>query len=261
MSLAPFRERLLREPVLNGWLQIPSPFTAEVMARQGFDSLTIDMQHGLMGYETAVTMLQAISLTGATPVVRVPWNEPGIIMRMADAGAAAIICPMVNTRSQAEAFVGACRYPPAGYRSFGPIRARIAWGDDYAAEANRTLTTFAMIETAEAMSNLDEILSTPGVDAIYVGPADLSQSLGFPVQMDYSEPRLVEALQTILAAAHRHNVAAGLHTASTRYARHAVDMGFQFVTVQSDASYLEDGAREVIRQWRGSVAERQASPY
>lgn len=261
MSLDPLYERMQREAVLNGWLQIASPFVAEIMARQGFDSVTVDLQHGLMGYDTAIAMLQAISITDAAPIVRVPWNEPGIIMRMADAGAAAIICPMVNTRAQAEAFVGACRYPPAGYRSFGPVRARVAWGDDYASEANRTLTTFAMIETAEAMRNLDEILATPGLNAIYVGPADLSQSLGFPVQVDYEEPELVAALKTILEAADRHGIVAGLHTGSARYACHAVEMGFRFVTVQTDASYLEEGARQVIRHWRGSAAERSASPY
>lgn len=240
---------------LNGWLSIPSAFSAELMAHQGFDSLTIDVQHGLMGYETALTMLQAISTTDVTPLARAPWNEPGIIMKLLDAGAYGIICPMVNSRAEAEAFVGACRYPPGGYRSFGPTRARLYGGDDYPEQANSHVLTFAMIETAAALERADEIMSTPGLDAIYVGPADLSQSLGGPERFDYTDARLVAALDAILAAARRHNVAAGLHCASASYARHAIARGFRFVTVQSDAAYLEQWAGHVVAEVREVQAE------
>jgi 4-hydroxy-2-oxoheptanedioate aldolase len=246
---------------LNGWILLPTSFSAEILARQGFDSITVDMQHGLMGYETAVSTLQAISISGATPVVRVPWNEPGILMRMCDAGADAIICPMVNTRAECETFVGACRYPPMGYRSFGPTRARIFNGSDYVENANKHVITFAMIETAQALSNLDEILATPGLDAIYVGPADLSQSLGGHERLDYTEPRLVEALLTIRDAAKRHGIVAGLHTGSAEYARHSMQLGFQFVTVQSDAAWLEAGAAQVVAAVRSDAHSREASPY
>src|SRR5215468_1357526 len=124
---------------LNGWLTIPSSWSAEVMANQGWDSVTIDMQHGLIDYQMALGMLQAISTTQTTPLVRVNWNEPGIIMKMLDAGAYGVICPMLYTREQVEAFVGACRYPPKGYRSIGPTRASIYGGSDYLEHANETV--------------------------------------------------------------------------------------------------------------------------
>ncbi|RMF77330.1 MAG: 2,4-dihydroxyhept-2-ene-1,7-dioic acid aldolase, partial [Chloroflexi bacterium] len=127
------------EAAINGWLHIPSTWSAEVMAHQGWDSLTIDMQHGMTGYQTALYMLQALSTTDVVPLVRVTWNEPGLIGRMLDAGAYGVICPMVNTREQCEAFVGACRYHPMGYRSLGPTRAKLYAGDDYAAHANETI--------------------------------------------------------------------------------------------------------------------------
>lgn len=246
---------------LNGWLWIPSSFSAEIMAHAGFDTLTIDMQHGAMGYDAALPMLQAISTTDVTPVVRVPWNEPGIIMRMADAGAYAIICPMVNSREECEAFVGACRYPPAGYRSFGPNRVRYYAGSDYADHANETLVTFAMIETAQALARVDEIASTPGLDALYVGPADLSQSLGGSQRMDYTDPDLLGALRTIVEAARRQGVAAGLHCGTASYARFAVEMGFQFVTVSTDAAYLEARAAETVAEFRSERRATGASIY
>ena len=135
------------ETVVNGWLHIPNSFSTEVMAHAGWDSLTIDMQHGPPEYHAALPMLQAISTTETVPLARVPWNEPGLIMRMLDAGCYGVICPMINTREQAEAFVGACRYPPEGYRSFGPYRARLYAGADYPQYANEEIVTMAMIET------------------------------------------------------------------------------------------------------------------
>src|SRR2546430_741853 len=116
--------------VVNGWLAIPSSVSAEAMAHAGWDSLTIDLQHRLVGYTSAVPMLQAISTTNVTPLARVPWNEPGIIGKLLDAGCMGIVCPMINSRQECEAFVGACRYPPMGYRSHGPTRATIYAGSD-----------------------------------------------------------------------------------------------------------------------------------
>ena len=148
------------------------------MAHAGFDSLTVDMQHGLSHFESAVPMFQAISTTDTVPLARVPWNEPGIIMKLLDAGCYGIICPMINSADEAAAFVGACRYPPHGYRSYGPTRAALYAGADYAAHANEEVLTLAMIETKAGLENLEAIVQTPGLDAVYVGPADLSQSLG-----------------------------------------------------------------------------------
>lgn len=254
------------EAVLNGWLHIPSSLTAEVMAQAGFGSLTLDMQHGLIHPESVLPMLQAISTTETTPLARVPWNEPGIIMRVLDAGCYGVICPMVSTAAEAEAFVGACRYPPLGYRSYGPTRATLYGGPDYAARANDTVLTFAMIETAEAMENLDAILSVSGLDALYVGPADLSQALGGPPGVDFEEGPVPAALDTILAAAARRGVVAGIHTATPSYAKKMIDKGFSFVTVDSDLRYLSRGAKAVLDAFKDDVSDAdklqaQPSPY
>ncbi|MCB0214450.1 MAG: 2,4-dihydroxyhept-2-ene-1,7-dioic acid aldolase [Anaerolineae bacterium] len=247
---------------LNGWLQIPSAWSAELMANQGWDSLVIDMQHGLIGYETAVQQLQAISTTDAVPLVRVPWNEPGIIMKMLDAGAYGIICPMINNHAEAEAFVGACRYAPEGYRSVGPIRARVYAGSDYGTEANHTVLTMAMIETAEALENIEEIISVRGLDAIYIGPADLSLSLTGTVQIDYTDPDLLAVLDTILTAAQQQGIAAGIHTKSPEFATKMVKKGFQFVTVSSDSSLIQSGAQAIVAMMKGKANEPAAdSPY
>ena len=159
--------------VINGWLAIPNSFSAEIMSHENWDSLTIDIQHGLNDYSTSISMLQAISTTEKVPLARVPWNEPGIIMKMLDAGTYGIICPMINTKEECEKFVKACRYAPQGYRSVGPLRASIYGGQDYIQNANNEILTMAMIESKEAVKNLDEILSVKGLDAIYIGPADL----------------------------------------------------------------------------------------
>ena len=163
---------------VNGWLAIANSFSAETMAHQGWDSLTIDLQHGVVDYQTMVTMLQAISTTATVPIVRVPWLEPGILMKALDAGAYGVICPMVNSREDAQKLVAYTHYAPRGTRSFGPVRALLYGGADYPQHANDTIVTFAMIETAAALENLDEILSVEGLDAIYIGPSDLSLALG-----------------------------------------------------------------------------------
>jgi 4-hydroxy-2-oxoheptanedioate aldolase len=175
--------------VLNGWLSIPSSWTAELMAHQGWDSLTVDTQHGLIGYDVALPMLQAISTTSTMPLARVAWNEPAGIMKLLDAGAFGIICPMINTRAEAEAFVGACRYAPQGYRSAGPTRASIYAGADYLQQANASIITLAMIETAQAVQNVDDIMSVTGLDGIYIGPSDLAISLGLAPGGQLDQPR------------------------------------------------------------------------
>lgn len=249
--------------VINGWLHLPSSYAAEVMAHQDWDSLTIDLQHGPIDYSTAVGMLQAISTTDAVPLARVPWNEPGIIMKLLDAGCYGIICPMINTGVQAEAFVAVCRYPPRGYRSFGPNRALLYAGADYAAHANDTVVTIAMIETAEAVENLDAILSVPGLDAIYVGPSDLSQSMGLPPQVDPTEPQVVAAMDQILVGCRNHGVIAGLHTGAVAYAQQMIAKGYQFVTLGSDARLLAAGASAVTAELKGARKELQTEkgPY
>lgn len=244
--------------VLNGWLAIPSSFSAEVMANLGWDSLCIDLQHGLIDYQVAVSMMQAISTTNVTPLVRVPWNDPAIIMKCLDAGAYGIICPMINSRADAERLVGACRYPPAGYRSSGPIRAVLYGGSDYQDKANETIVAFAMIETAEGLANLEEIASTPGLDAIFIGPADLALSIGAKGVLDPTDPKVVGEIGKILAACRRHGIKAGIFTASAAYAKAMIDKGFDFVNVASDGRFLAQGARTVIEEMKKPSAAAKA---
>ena len=241
------------KPALGCWLSIPDSFCAETIAHLGFDWLCIDMQHGLIDYQRALTMLQAISTTAAAPVVRVPWNDPGIIMKMLDAGACAVIVPMIETRADAERAVAACRYPPAGARSFGPTRAMLALGADYFARAAEYVCCIPMIETKPALDNLDDILSVPGVDAVYIGPMDLSLALGLPPKPDGDEPVYAEARQKVVDACRRHGVIAGLHS-SAGVGADRVAEGFRFVLIASDVTALARGAAQdlaAVRQRLG----------
>ncbi|MBL8333197.1 MAG: 2,4-dihydroxyhept-2-ene-1,7-dioic acid aldolase [Rubrivivax sp.] len=238
------------QAAVNGWLAIPNGFSAEVMAHQGWDTLTIDMQHGVIDYAQMVGMLQAISTTPTVPVVRVPWLEPGIIMKTLDAGAYAVICPMINSREEAQRLVSYVRYAPQGTRSFGPVRASMYGGADYASEANRTVVVFAMIETAQALDNLDSILSVEGLDAIYIGPSDLSLALGCKPQFDDVEPKVSQAIDHIVERARAHGVMAGIHNGRPDVALARVAKGFRFVTVSSDARLLAAGSQELLAAMR-----------
>ncbi len=232
--------------VVNGWLGIPSAVSAEFMAHQGWDSMCIDMQHGLIDYQESVAMLQAISTTNVTPIVRVPWNEPDMIMKALDAGAYGVICPMINTREQCEAFVGACRYAPVGYRSWGPTRGMIYGGADYAKESNTTMLAIAMIETQEGLDNVDAIMSVKGLDGVYVGPSDLGISLGFPPGFDPVEPKLLAAFDKIADAAKRHKVIAGIHCGSSAYALKMIERGYNFVTILGDIRLMAWAAKNAV---------------
>ncbi|MET0349021.1 MAG: aldolase/citrate lyase family protein [Rhizobacter sp.] len=231
---------------VNGWLAIPNSFSAETMAHQGFDSLTIDLQHGMVDYTGLVPMLQAISTTPTVPVVRVPWLEAGILMKALDAGAYGVICPMINNREEAQRLVAYTHYAPRGTRSFGPVRASLYGGPDYATHANDTIVTFAMIETAAALDHLDDILSVEGLDAIYIGPSDLSLALGCRPVFDDVDPKAAEAIDHILDRAKAHGVVAGIHNGTPDAALARVAKGFQFVTVGSDARLMAAGARQVV---------------
>ena len=232
--------------VVNGWLAIPNAFSAETMAHQGWDSLTIDLQHGVVDYQEAVNMLTAISTTDTVPVVRAPWLDWGILMKILDAGAYAVICPMVNTREDAEKLVAATHYQPRGTRSFGPVRALLYGGADYPQHANDTIVVFAMIETKQALDNLDDILSVKGLDAVYIGPTDLSLALGCTPTFDDVDKPVAEAIDHILAKAKAHGLVAGIHNGTPEAALKRIEKGFQFVTVSSDARLMAAGAQQVI---------------
>ena len=244
---------------VNGWLAIPNSFSAEVMAHQGWDSLTIDMQHGVIDYSALVPMLQAISTTATVPVVRVPWLEPGILMKVLDAGAYGVICPMINTREEAQRLVHYTHYAPQGTRSFGPVRANIYGGADYAQHANKTIVAFAMIETTQALDNLDSILSVEGLDAIYIGPSDLSLSLGCRPVFDDVDPKAQQAIEHICARAKAHGVVAGVHNGRPDVALGRVGLGFRFVTLGSDARLLASGSQELLAPMRSQASGVAAS--
>ncbi len=232
--------------VVNGWLGIANAYSAEIIANEPFDSVTVDTQHGMVDFQAGIGMLQAISTTDKTPLARVAWNDPALIMKLLDAGAYGIVCPMINNKDECERFVGACRYAPQGYRSFGPPRGLLYGGSDYAAHANDTIITMAMIETSEAMANLDSIMSVDGLDGIYVGPSDLAISLGHPPSPEPKDPDVIDAVATIVAAAKRNNVAAGIHCPNGASAKDKIASGFQFVTIANDARLMAAAARSEI---------------
>jgi 4-hydroxy-2-oxoheptanedioate aldolase len=241
------------KPVLNGWLAVPNAFSAEVTANQGWDSLTIDLQHGVIDYQAMVGMLQAVSTTATVPVVRVPWLDPAALMKTLDAGAYGVICPMVNTPDDAARLVAWTHYAPQGGRSFGPVRASIYGGADYAERANETIVVFAMIETGQALDNLDAILSVEGLDGVYVGPSDLSLSLGCKPSFDDVEPPVAEAIAHIVQRATAHGRVAGVHNGRVDVAHARAAMGYRFLTVSSDARILAAGSQAILTQWKGSA--------
>ena len=251
MRSNPMRERWAAgEAAVGGWLTIPNAFSAEIVARCDFDYVCVDTQHGFSDNMNSWKMLQAVNLGSATPVVRVLWNESGLIGKSLDAGARAIVVPMVNTRADAEAVVRACRYAPDGIRSYGPARALRQEGPDYYAHANSDVAAIAMIETVEAIENLDDILSVPGLDAAYVGPSDLSLTLGLPPGNNDGNAAFDDALETIAAGCERHGVVAGCHT-SAELCQRRIQQGFRMITITSDVVALTRALDDELRRARG----------
>lgn len=238
----------------SGWVHIPSAYSAEIAAGAGFDAIVIDMQHGPVGYESAVSMIQVIDDERVAPFVRVPWNEPTMIQRVLDAGATGIICPMVSNRAECEAFVGACKYPPRGYRSNGAYRASRVYGADYPAWANDHVVAMAMIETREAFEKLDDILDTPGLDAVFVGPSDLCLSMYGYVAMDHVAQPMLGHMEEIARRATAKGIPAGLYTITAGYARRAVGMGYRFVTSLPDDYHVGAGMKADAQALRDAVS-------
>ncbi len=237
-------------PAFGGWCSIPNSFSAEIVASLGFDYVCIDMQHGLADFSDLVPMLQAVAARG-TPLVRVPVADYATAQRALDAGAEGLIFPLVNSRSDAEAAVASCRYPPLGSRSYGPVRSRLHLGADVG-HANTEVACIVMVETAAALHHLDEILACPGVDAAYVGPNDLALALG--VRSDVSDPALDRAIEVILETCRSRGTPAGIHTGSGLAARAYVERGFSFATVTSDAAVLTAAYRSELAAARGGEA-------
>ena len=242
--------------ILNGWCSLASSHVAEILGHQGYDSLTIDLQHGAIGYEAAFHMLQAISATPAMPMVRVPWNDPAMIMKLLDAGAYGVICPMINSRAEAESFVGAARYPPRGFRSFGPNRVMQYAGADYPQQADREVLLFAMIETRAGLAAVEEIVAVAGLDGVYVGPGDLSLALGAPPTMAPSEPAVLDAMAHVRERTRAAGLIAAVHTDGAATAARRFAEGFQLCTLPNDTRLLINAASEQVKAARAAMPGR-----
>ena len=252
-----------RKPRLNGWSMMPSPIGIEAYAKLGWDSVTIDMQHGWWDYAGAVTALAILQGASIASFVRAPTNEPGVIGRMLDAGATGIICPMINSAQDARDLVRNALYPPLGERSSGPVRGAPfpPPGGDQQAAANRRLILLPQIETREAVDNAEAIMDTPGIGGIYVGPGDLGLSMGLPAILDREEPELLRIYERLAAAAAARGQIAGIHNHSPDYARRMVDLGFDFVTVGSDLGHMLTNGLADVRRFSAIPEGVAASAY
>ena len=251
------------KPALNGWLSIGDAFAAEIVASGGYDALTVDLQHGMIDDGACLRMLQAVRASGASPLVRVPWLAPAPVMRALDMGAHGVICPMVETPAQAAELVSFVRYPPAGTRSFGPTRAAIVEGARYGEHADAHVLCFAMIETARAFADVEAIAATPGLDGLYIGPADLTLGLTgrrYRTGFDREEPEMVDAIHRTLAAAKGAGLRAALHCGSPAYAAKAVGWGFDMVTLPNDVRILARGAAADVAEVRAALKDSVGPP-
>ncbi len=237
------------KPAVGSWMNLASPSCAEIMSHLGFDFLVIDAEHSPVGIETIQQMLVAMSASDTVPMVRVPSAEPATMAQILDAGAYGVIVPMVNSREDALRAVQSCRYPPKGSRSMGFGRADQYAGKDYKAHANDEIALVVQIEHIEAVNHIDEILSVPGIDAYFIGPADLAASMGVPVVLgDNPDPRHREAVAKIIEAGKRHGVPAGFHVATAEDANRRIADGFRFLAVGTDVFFLTGSARGTLGQ-------------
>ena len=243
------------QPVINGWLAMASSYSAEILGHAGFDSITVDLQHGMIGIDAALPMFQALSATPTIPLARVPWNEPSQIMRLLDSGAYGIICPMISTVADAESFVMSCRYPPRGNRSFGPARGLLYGGSDYYPHAEKEILAIGMIETVQGLDNLDQILAVEGLDGVYVGPNDLALALGCVPKSESEEKVVVDAVAHICQRTRAANKIAGIFCSGGEAAARRIQEGFQMVTPGNDSALLANAARAAI-----ATARRSGSP-
>ncbi|MSP78888.1 MAG: 2,4-dihydroxyhept-2-ene-1,7-dioic acid aldolase [Dehalococcoidia bacterium] len=242
------------KPVAVGWVASADTYVAEVMANAGFDALVLDMQHGMgIGPDRAATWLQAVSTTQTVPMVRVPWNEPVFIQWVLDAGAYGVIVPLVNTRDEATKAGGASRYPPLGYRSMGPNRARLYAGADYAQYANDEIVCLVMVEDLRTVDRIDELAKAPGIDGFYVGPSDLAISMGLAGGAYRQDERHATACQRVADAAKAHGLVAGVHCGGAEEAVQRFKQGFKFCPIGSDVGMIAAGAAAALRTVRNAV--------
>ena len=236
------------KPATMAWISTADTYIAEIMANQGIDALVLDMQHGMtIGPDRAGLWLQAVSSSETVPFVRVPWNEPVYIQWALDAGAYGIIVPLVNSREEAEKAGGACRYPPAGYRSYGPNRVRYYAGDDYFVNANREITCLVMIEDIRTVARIEELAGAPGIDGFYIGPADLALSMGLDPGAYLKNKEHGKACQKVLDIARKRNLVAGIHCGSAEEALQRKLQGFLFCPSMTEVNALNAASKTALQ--------------
>jgi 4-hydroxy-2-oxoheptanedioate aldolase len=251
-------------PSVGTWLTLPDPLAARMMARVGFDWLTVELEHTPTNFETAASIFAIVSASGSVPLVRVPWNTGENIKRVLDTGAWGIVVPMINSRVEAEAAVAAARYAPRGTRSIGGQLHAVNFETDpatYYARANDEILVVLMVEHIKAIEAADEILSVPGIDVVFIGPNDLHHSMGKPPSFESDDPAFTGALAHVLKIARKHGVAPGLHVADIAAAQRRLAEGFQFIAVASEAGMMLSKAQEVAQGLGLSVAKAPVAKY
>lgn len=235
------------QPTVNIFLRINNSFVAELISQLDFDAVTLDLQHGLVELEHALPMLQAINKE-KFPMVRIAANDPAAIMKLLDIGAKGIICPLINTGAEAEKLVQACYYPPKGNRSYGPLRANLPARATYMQDYHHDIVTFAQIETRESLDNLEEIAATKNLSGLYVGPYDLSISLGMAKMADFSDPKFMEHMKRVLAVAKKNNLVTAIQAYKEEEAAMLANMGFNVVTPVDESAALVQAVREKLER-------------
>jgi 4-hydroxy-2-oxoheptanedioate aldolase len=243
------------KPVVTGWCTTPDPYVAEAMARAGFDTLVLDMQHGMaIGPDRAAVWLQVVGQQDVTPIVRIPWNEPAFAQWVLDAGAMGIIIPMVNNTEEARKAIGACRYPPLGYRSYGPNRARF-FEPDYFPHANQEILCLPMMETVEGIEHVEEIAQLPGIDGFWIGPSDLAVSMGLPPKQYRDDPRHAAAVQRVIDVAKKYGLNAGIWAASPEDGLRRWKQGFNLNPICNDVFQVRFGAERAVSEFRAQLEQ------
>ena len=245
------RAKLKRGEVSIGtWLSLPDPIAAKLMARVGFDWLNVDLEHTPTSLETAALSFAMIASEGPAPLARVAWNNGQNIKRALDNGAWGIIVPMINSAAEARAAIQDARYAPLGNRSVGGQLHAVGFNTSpatYYENANDEILVVLMAEHVKSIEALEEIASVPGIDALFIGPNDLLQSMGLKPGFDSADPRFNDALKKVVAVAKAHGIAPGIHAADAAMAKKRIAEGFQFIAVASEVGMMLAKAAEVAK--------------
>ncbi|PUA19519.1 HpcH/HpaI aldolase/citrate lyase family protein [Glaciimonas sp. PCH181] len=245
--------QLEKRVAVNAWISMGNGYLAEVLGHCNFDAVTVDLQHGPYGFDQAVHLLQAISATEAVPLARCAGSTLAEINKLLDAGAYGIICPLIDDVDQAAVFAASCRYPPRGARSYGPARGLLYGGSDYLARADDQIMSLAMIETSNALDNVERMLDVEELDGIYVGPSDLGIALGLGPDA-WSDPRMKAAVTHILEVAHARGKYAGIFCGAPDMGEDCVRIGYDLVTPGNDVQLLRAGAAARVDGVRRAAA-------